>query len=56
MSGKQKIQDHTILSRACKHKENAYGFAYKGLPPSVFKEHLACMGLQKAYDPWIVSA
>ena len=45
---KDKIQDHTISLEHIKTKDMLADPLTKGLPPSVFKEHLAGMGLKES--------
>jgi hypothetical protein len=42
---KDKIQDHTISLKHIRTKDMLADPLTKGLPPNVFKEHLAGMGL-----------
>jgi hypothetical protein len=42
---KDKIHDHTISLEHIRTKDMLADPLMKGLPPSVFKEHLADMGL-----------
>ena len=43
---KDKIQDHTISLEHIRTKDMLADPSMKGLPPNVFKEHLAGMGLR----------
>ncbi len=45
---KEKIQDQTISLEHIRTKEMLADPLTKGLPPSVFREHLAGMGLQES--------
>jgi hypothetical protein len=47
---KDKIQDHTISLGHIRTNDMLADPLMKGLPPNVFKEHLAGMGLREAYD------
>ena len=44
---KDKIQDHTISLEHIRTKDMLADHLTKGLPPNVFKEHLAGMGLRE---------
>jgi hypothetical protein len=46
----QKIQDQTISLEHISTKKMIADSLTKGLPPIVFKEHLASMGLRESYD------
>ena len=45
---KERIQDHTISLEHISTKEMLADPLTKGLPPSVFREHLADMGLRES--------
>jgi hypothetical protein len=45
---KHRIQDHTISLELISTKEMLTDLLTKGLPPNVFKEHLAGMGLRES--------
>jgi hypothetical protein len=45
---KEKIQDHTITLEHISTKKMIADPLTKGLPPSVFREHLAGMGLRES--------
>ena len=45
---KDKIQDHTISLEHIRTKDMLADPLTKGLPPNVFKEHLAGMGLRES--------
>jgi dihydroorotase len=45
---KEKIQDQTIILEHISTKKMILDLLIKGLPPSVFREHLADMGLRES--------
>ena len=45
---KEHIQDHTISFEYMSTKKMLVDLLTKGLPPSVFREHLAGMGLRES--------
>jgi hypothetical protein len=45
---KEKIQDHTISLEDVRTKEMLVDSLTKGLPPNVFREHLASMSLRES--------
>jgi hypothetical protein len=45
---KEKIQDHTISLEHVRTKKMLADPLAKGLPPNVFREHLAGIGLQES--------
>jgi hypothetical protein len=45
---KERIQDHTISLEHARTKKMLTDPLTKGLPPNVFREHLAGMGLQES--------
>ena len=47
---KEQVQDQTICLKYISTKKILADPLSKGLPPNVFREHLAGMGLWKAYD------
>ena len=47
-AGKDKIQDQTISLEHIRTKDMLADPLTKGLPPNVFKEHLAGMGLRES--------
>ena len=52
---KDKVRDHIICLEHIRIEKMLVNQLTKGLPPSVFREHLAGMGLKgKAYDSWTI--
>ena len=49
---KEQVQDQTICLEYISTKKILADPLSKGLPPNVFREHLAGMGLREAYDSW----
>ena len=49
---KEQVQDQTICLEHIRTNKMLADPLTKGLPPNVFREHLAGMGLKKAYDSW----
>ena len=45
---KDKVRDHTISLEHIRREKMLAGPLTKGIPPSVFREHLAGMGLRES--------